>query len=81
MSAKVSLHVAGLHRLQLEHAALRPRRLLEQRDHPHQLLRAVVADIVERVRARAAAGLHRAVVGGRAVEAGDDAARRCRRCR
>src|SRR5215212_7177143 len=52
------LHVAGLHRLRVDqrfHAS----RLFEQVDHPHQVLAAAVADIVDRVRRDTPTGLNR----------------------
>src|SRR3982751_4934395 len=59
-------HVAGLHRQQPA-LGLSAAGLLEQVDHVGQLLGAVVADIVEPVRALAAAGLLQPVVGRRIV--------------
>ena len=56
-------HVAGLHRQQLD-AALRPQACSIRRDHPHQLLGAVIADIVEPVWRHAAAGLTAPSSGG-----------------
>jgi len=56
------LHVADLHRERI--ADRRPSGfLLEQLDDAHEVFAAAVADIVERVRARAPAGLLLAVVG------------------
>ena len=42
-------------------------------DDAHQVFASVVADIVDRVRRDASAGLDRSVIGRRAVETGDDA--------
>ena len=47
--------------------------MLQQLDDPHQVFASVVANIVDCVRAGAPAGLGLAVIGGRSVEAGDDA--------
>src|SRR6476646_9294577 len=59
---------AGLHRLRVEQG-LAAGLLFEQLDHAHQILAAVVADVVERVRSDRTARLHRAVVGRRRIEA------------
>src|SRR4051812_48378077 len=61
-------HVAGLHLAQPP-LRLAAAGLLDQADHPGQLFGPVVADIVEAVRAAAAAGFLLAVVGRRIVEA------------
>ncbi len=67
------LDVARLHRLRVDQR-LPARRLLQKLDDAHQVLAAAVADIVERVGAGASAGLHRAVVERRRIEAGEDSA-------
>jgi cell division protein ZapA len=76
---KVRGHVAGLHRQEL---ALRDAAAfaLEDRDHVGEALGAVVADVVQRVRLLAAAGLDRAIVGGGWSSAAT-VRRRCRRCK
>src|SRR5437764_11663331 len=65
--------VARLHRLWVQQrlSASLP---LQQLDHAHQVFAAAVANIVERVRRCASAGLHLPVVGRRTVETSNDAA-------
>src|SRR5690349_15368925 len=48
--------------------------MLKKLDDAHQIFASTVANIVERMRAGAAASLGLAIVHGRAVQAGDDTA-------
>src|SRR3954447_17461174 len=48
--------------------------LFQELDDPHQVLAAAVADVVDRVRTRAASRLDATVVDGRTIETCDDAA-------
>src|SRR6185369_17630579 len=68
---KCLLHVADLHRTGIEQCPS-PGLLFKKFDNTHQILAATVPDIVDGMGAGAPAGLYRAVIRRRTVQAGDN---------